>query len=309
MSAVEQSSAPTAPASNNRLSSFVTTPVDDASGTLGALGVFAAQITGIDLREPIDAVTKVTIEEALVEHHVLVFRDQDLDAQQQNDFTLNFGEIENHVIRRRDGGRTSLVHVISNLDENAQPTVTPHSFGNYYWHTDKSYHDIPSFATLLHAKTLPPSGGDTQFTNMYLGYERLSAARKQELEGLRVVHSWEASRINTGNRPASEEEKRERPPVEHPLIRTHPVSGRKLLYIGMHTSHIVGMAHDEGKALLTELLELSTQPEFIYTHQWRAGDLVMWDNRCLVHRALDNYEMGRFPRVMHRTVIKGSKPF
>ena len=292
-------SAPLGASHNTGHDTFVTTPIADS---------FAAQITDIDLREPISANTQAAIEEALVEHHVLVFRDQDLDAQQQNDFTLNFGEIESHVIRRRDGGRTPLVHVISNLDETGKPTLKPHSFGNYYWHTDKSYHDIPSFATLLHAKILPPTGGDTQFTNMYLGYEHLSEARKQQLEGLRVVHSWEASRINTGNRPASEEEKRERPPVEHPLVRTHPVSGRKLLYIGMHTSHVVGMPHDEGKALLTELLELCTQPQCIYTHQWRAGDLVMWDNRCLVHRALDNYDMASFPRVMHRTVLKGSKP-
>ncbi|MFT5175906.1 MAG: alpha-ketoglutarate-dependent taurine dioxygenase, partial [Gammaproteobacteria bacterium] len=129
--------APLGAAHDNGHGAFVTTPITDS---------FAAQITDIDLREPISASTQAAIEEALVEHHVLVFRDQDLDAQQQNDFTLNFGEIESHVIRRRDGGRTPLVHVISNLDEAGKPTLKPHSFGNYYWHTDKSYHDIPSFA-------------------------------------------------------------------------------------------------------------------------------------------------------------------
>jgi alpha-ketoglutarate-dependent taurine dioxygenase len=292
----------------SQLSSVATEPAHAAFDTSPVSDRFGVEITGIDLRDPLDAAARSAIEQAFVEQHVLVFRDQDLDAQQQFDFTLNFGELENHVIRNRDGARTPLVHVISNLDDAGKPTETPHSHGNYYWHTDKSYHDIPSLATLLHAKTLPPEGGDTQFANMYLGYERLSQARKQQLQGLRVIHSWEASRINTGNRPASEEEKRERPPVEHPLVRTHPVSGRKLLYLGMHTSHIVGMPHDEGKALLSELLELSTQPDCVYTHQWRAGDLVMWDNRCLVHRALSNYDMARWPRVLHRTVVKGSKP-
>ena len=110
--------------------------------------------------------------------------------------------------------------------------------------------------------------------------------------------------MSTG-RPASEEEKRERPPVTHPLVREHPVTGRKLLYLGIHTSHVEGMPRDEGKSLLDELLALCTREEHTYTHDWRDGDLVMWDNRCVLHRALENYDMGRWPRVLHRTVLKG----
>jgi alpha-ketoglutarate-dependent taurine dioxygenase len=295
--------------STTPLLSIVTTPARAAFDTSPLSDRFGVEVTGIDLRDPLDAAAKSAIDQAFIEHHVLVFRDQDLDAQQQFDFTLNFGELENHVIRASDGAHTPLVHVVSNLDHAGEPTLTPNSHGNYFWHTDKSYHDIPSLTTLLHAKTLPPEGGDTQFANMHLGYERLSQTRKQQLHGLRVIHSWEASRINTGNRPASEDEKRERPPVEHPLVRTHPDSGRKLLYLGAHTSHIVGMPGDEGKALLAELLDLCTQPDYIYTHRWSAGDLVMWDNRCLVHRALSNYDMAHCPRVLHRTVVRGSKPY
>ncbi|MCB1739891.1 MAG: TauD/TfdA family dioxygenase [Gammaproteobacteria bacterium] len=271
--------------------------------------VCGVEIGGLDLRQPIDESTRAAIEQAIADHQLLVFRDQDLSDEQQFQFTLRFGEIENHVVRRPDGSRTPLVHHVTNLDQAGRPTRTPASHGNYHWHTDKSYHEIPSYATLLHARQLPPSGGDTQFANLYLGYEALPQSRRRELEGLRVVHSWEASRINTGNRPATEDEKRERPPVEHPLVRTHPVSGRKLLYIGMHTSHVIGMPTDAGRALLDELLAFCTRPEFVYTHHWQPGDLVMWDNRCLLHRALDNYDMGSFPRVLHRTVLKGSRPY
>lgn len=271
--------------------------------------VAGAEVLGLDLSRPIDDAVKEAIIEAFLEHHVLAFRDQDITKDQQEAFTLNFGELEGHVGRLSDGTRYPNVHTVTNLDDEGKPTRTPHTHGNYFWHTDKSYHDIPSLTTLLHAVQIPPSGGDTQFANMHLAYEALSEARKKQLEGLVAVHSWEASRRNTGNKPATEEQKRERPPVSHPVVRTHPVTGRKSLYLGMHTSHIEGMPEAEGKALLDELLEEATRPEFVYAHQWRKGDLVMWDNRCLLHRAVANYEMDQYPRVLHRTVVRGTRPY
>lgn len=271
--------------------------------------VAGAEVLGLDLSRPIGDAVKEAIIEAFLEHHVLAFRDQDLTKDQQEAFTLNFGELEGHVGRLSDGTRYPNVHTVTNLDDEGKPTRTPHTHGNYFWHTDKSYHDIPSLTTLLHAVQIPPSGGDTQFANMHLAYEALSETRKKQLEGLVAVHSWEASRRNTGNKPATEEQKRERPPVSHPVVRTHPVTGRKSLYLGMHTSHIEGMPEAEGKALLDELLEEATRPEFVYAHQWRKGDLVMWDNRCLLHRAVANYEMDQHPRVLHRTVVRGTRPY
>ncbi|MBT5498011.1 MAG: TauD/TfdA family dioxygenase, partial [Alphaproteobacteria bacterium] len=145
---------------------------------------------------------------------------------------------------------------------------------------------------------------DTQFANMYLAYEALSDEQKREYADLQVVHSWEANRRNTGNKPASEEERRERPPVTHPLIRTHPETGRKTLYLGVHTSHIEGR-EEEGRKMLEDLQAFATQDEFVYSHQWRVGDLAMWDNRCLLHRAIANYGMSTERRILHRTVIKG----
>ncbi len=270
--------------------------------------VMGAEISGIDLSSTLTPEAKAAILDAFLEHHLLVFRDQHLSPDQQHAFTENFGELEGHVARKRDGTRLSLVHVVDNLDKHGRPTPQPHSTGNYYWHTDKSYHAVPSLATLLHAVEIPPEGGDTLFANMYLAYDALSEDRKRELDGLSVVHSWEQSRLNSGNKPASEDEKRERPPVTHPLVRTHPDTGRKLLYIGTHVSHIVGRPVEEGRKLLFDLLHEATIDAHVYRHAWRPGDLCMWDNRCLLHRADMNYDMGEHRRILHRTVVRGTVP-
>lgn len=271
--------------------------------------VAGVAVHGIDLAEPLTPARKLAIEQAFLSHHIVVFRNQRLTKDAQLSFTTEFGELEQHVIRLRDGKPAPLLHEITNLDADGKPTDVPYSNGNYFWHTDKSYHAVPSLATLLHAVEIPPTGGDTEYANTYLGYAALPESRKRELESVRVIHSWEANRKNTNNRPATEDEKRDRPPVSHPLVRTHPDTGRKTLYLGIHTSHVEGMDYEEGRALLAELLEHTTQPKFVYIHAWQPGDLVMWDNRCLLHRARGNYEMARYPRVLHRTVVRGTAPF
>lgn len=266
------------------------------------------EITGADLSRPISPALAALIRQALLDHHVVVIRDQALSQQQQHDFTLNFGELEDHVGRHSDA-RYAIVHSVTNLDPDGNPTQALDTRGNYFWHTDKSYHAVPSLMTMLHAVELPPDGGDTQFANMVLAYRALPQAMKDRLAGLRAIHSWEASRIKSGSRPATEAEKSERPPVSHPIVRTHPETGDKALYIGNHAGTIEGLGDDEGEALLEELLAHATQPEFIYTHHWRPGDVVIWDNRALLHRALANYEMSRHRRVLHRTVVRGTAPF
>jgi len=270
--------------------------------------VAGAEIQDLDLRRPLTPALRDAILAAMAEFHVLCFRGQDLTKEQQFAFTLNFGEIEGHVGRLKSGEQYPVVHTVTNLDEQTGlPTATPSTHGNYFWHTDKSYHAAPSLLTMLHATQLPPEGGDTLFANMLLAYEALPEDEKRALEGLRAEHSWEASRRNTGNRPATEEQKRERPPVSHPVVRTHP-DGRKSLYLGMHISHIEDMDYDAGRALLADLLERATADRFVYRHRWRTGDLTLWDNRVLLHRADRNYDMAAHPRVLHRTVVKGSAP-
>ena len=270
--------------------------------------VAGAEITGIDLSVPLSREIADAILAAMDAYHILVFPDQNLTKDQQYAFTLNFGEIEEHVGRLESGEKYPLVHTVTNIDEKTgKPTVAPATHGNYFWHTDKSYHAVPSLLTMLHAIDVPAEGGDTLFANMLLAYEALSDEEKQSLAGLRAVHSWEASRRNTGNKPATEEQKRERPPVSHPLVRTH-AGGRKSLYLGMHIGHVEGVDYDEGRALLADLQERATADRFVYRHKWRNGDLVLWDNRVLLHRADRNYDMGGHPRVLHRTVVKGTVP-
>lgn len=266
-------------------------------------------IAGTDLAKPLSPALREAILAAFRDHHILVFRDQDLSKEEQFAFTRQFGEIEDHVGRHTAAARYGLVHTVTNLGDDGQPTAKLSAAGNYHWHTDKSYHAVPSLMTLLHARELPPAGGDTQFANMAMAYEALPEATKRRIAGLRAVHSWAASRRRAGAPPPSEIEMRERPPVDHPLVRTHPETGVKVLYIGNHASHILGIPEEEGEALLLELLEHATQPQFVYTHHWHDGDLVMWDNRCLLHRALANYEMAKHRRVLHRTVVTGTVPY
>ena len=189
----------------------------------------------------------------------------------------------------------AVAHVMSNLGADGNPTFRISKAANYHWHTDKPYHPAPPLLTMLHAIELPPVGGDTEFANMALAYDALPPETRRRIAGLRVVFS-----------PAFDNT---RPAVDHPLVRTHPDTGAKALYLGNHSTHIIGMPEREGAALLAELLQHATQRQFVYVHRWRIGDLVMWDNRCLLHRAVANYEVEKYRRVMHRSVVRGTVPF
>jgi len=231
-----------------------------------------------------------------------VFPGQALTREQQYGFARNFGEVQ--PSGQPGSKRHAVAHVISNLDKDGNPVDRSASpVGNYRWHTDKSWHAVPPLLTMLHAIALPPSGGDTEFANTSMAYAALPEKTKRRIAGLQVVFRWGAS---GGNAIAAT---RDESPVDHPLVRTHPDTGSKALYLGNHASHICGMPKAEGTALLEELLEHATQRQFVYAHRWRKGDLVMWDNRCLLHRAVANYDMGKYRRVLHRSVVRGTVPF
>jgi taurine dioxygenase len=233
-----------------------------------------------------------------------------LSREQQYTFIANFGEIEPHGDRNPQRKRYAVAHVISNLDRDGNPVDRSASpVSNYRWHTDKSYYWVPPMLTALYAVELPPKGGDTEFANAAMGYAALPEETKRRIAGLRVVFYWGASARKPDGAPRSEAELRERPSVDHPLVRTHPETGEKALYLGNHASHILGMPEGEGRALLDKLLKHTTRPRFVYAHRWRKGDLVMWDNRCLLHRAVANYDIGRYRRILHRSVVRGTVPF
>ena len=285
-----------------------TGPRPDETRSLPEIG--GIEITGIDLSEDLSQERKDWLMRTFRAHPVIVFRDQHLSKEQQYAFTLTFGEIEGqHVNRLVDAVKYTPVHTVSNIGSDGKPSTPMRERGNYYWHSDKSYHDVPSLLTMLHGVEIPSRGGETQFANTALAYAALDDTTKQRIAGLRAVHSWERSRIQSRSLLATEEQKHERPPVDHPIVRTHPDTGAKGLYLGNHASHVLGWPEEEGRALLRWLEAFATQPSFAYSHRWRPGDLVLWDNRCTVHRALPHEDMDIERRVLHRTVVKGTVPY
>lgn len=267
-------------------------------------------ISGADLSAPLSPELKAAILERFREHHVVVFSGQALTREQQYAFTANFGEIERHLGTDPQRKRYAVAHVISNLDGDGKPidrSTSPVS--NYRWHTDKAYRPVPPMMTALYAVEVPPEGGDTQFANTTAGYDALPEETKRRIGGLRVVFRWGAGRYRSDGNPLPKRAEHDQPSVDHPLVRTHPETGHKALYLGNHASHILGMSEAEGLTLLDKLLEHTTQPQFVYTHRWLPGDLVIWDNRCLLHRAVANYDIARQRRVMHRSVVRGTVPF
>jgi alpha-ketoglutarate-dependent taurine dioxygenase len=267
-------------------------------------------IDGLDLSRSLTPDAWERIQEAFRDHHVVVFPNQVLNREQQYAFAANFGEVEAHGGGKPHGKRYAVAHVISNLDGAGNPVDRSSSpVSNYRWHTDKPYYRMPPMLTALYAVELPPEGGDTEFANTAMGYAALPDAIKRRIGGLRAVFYWGASAGKSKDGRPEKAGFHEEPPVDHPLVRTHPETGKKALYLGNHASHILGMAEPEGKALLDELLEHTTKQEFVYTHRWRKGDLVIWDNRCLLHRAVANYEISKHRRVLHRSVVRGTVPF
>jgi alpha-ketoglutarate-dependent taurine dioxygenase len=256
------------------------------------------RIEDVDLAQPLSPEVKDAIWRAFLAHHVVVFPDQPLTREQQFAFAAHFGEVEVHGAHRGEAKRRDIAHVMTNLDAEGKPVVRISKAANYHWHTDKPYHAAPPMLTMLRAVEVPPEGagegGDTEFSNTALAYDALPAETKGRIAGLRVVF-----------RPAFDDS---RAAVDHPLVRTHPETGRKALYLGNHSTHILGMPGAEGRALLDELLAHATQRQFVYRHRWHVGDLVMWDNRCLLHRLVVDDSIRRYARVMHRSVVKGTVP-
>jgi alpha-ketoglutarate-dependent 2,4-dichlorophenoxyacetate dioxygenase len=257
------------------------------------------RIARLDLSPPFALAIVDTIRAAILTHHVVVFPDQSLTREQQAAFAANFGRVEAHGGERGEKKRVDVAHVLSNVDADGAPTIRLSPAANYHWHTDKPYRPAPPSLTLLYAVEVPPAGaghgGDTEFANTALAYDALAEDAKRRTAGLRVVF-----------RPAFDARL---PAIDHPLVRTHPETGRKALYIGNHATHIAGMPQAEGAALLAELLAHATRPEFVYIHRWRVGDLVIWDNRVLLHRLALGDGLRRHRRVMHRSTVAGTVPF
>ena len=274
--------------------------------------VFGAAITGVDLSDPLDDTTFAEIEDAFETHSVLVFPEQDLDDDNQIAFSRRFGDLEKTHAHVGNAHTNKPVSVISNLSVegklmDAEDPRVQFRIGQRNWHSDSSFKRVPAKASLLHARVLPPDGGNTEFACLRAAYDALPADAKQRLEGKVAIHHYANSRRGMKITIANEDEDRRFPPVAQAMVRSNPRNGRKALFVGAHASHIRGMPEDEGRALLAELLDFATQRDFVYSHRWRVGDLVIYDNRAVLHRATP-YAITEHPRVLHRTTVAGDGP-
>jgi alpha-ketoglutarate-dependent 2,4-dichlorophenoxyacetate dioxygenase len=262
--------------------------------------LFAGEVSGVDLRQPLSAATIAAIHAGMDHYGILVFHDQQMTPEQQKAMTAQLGTLElgfARVVRNRGAQppsappRTGYAEVadMSNLGEDGMPVERSDrkivgNMANQLWHSDSSFQKPAAQYSLLLAVRLPSWGGETEYCDLRAAYDALDPRTQAELAGLEAEHYALHSRIMLGDDEYTDAAKSVFPPVLWPIVRTHPGSGRKLLFIGAHARRVVGMTVAEGRILLLDLLEHATRPQFVYRHTWKPGDLVIWDNRATLHR-------------------------
>jgi alpha-ketoglutarate-dependent taurine dioxygenase len=274
--------------------------------------VIGAEVRGVDLREPMDPETFQEVHDAWMEHLVLVFPDQRITDEQHVAFTRFFGEPEifhQSIIRSR---AVKEIFRVSNVDDDgalmppSHPTVQQVSLAQL-WHTDSSYRSMPCVGSLLHGVEISRTGGETQFINMYTVYDELPDGLRRQVEGRRARHDFGNLHRLRDLKPLTEAEKAAMPPAWQPLVRRHPVTDRKSLYISpIYNDAVEGLTEAEAHWLIQDLTDFAAQPRFMYKHRWSPDDVLMWDNRCTIHAVTPHDPTER--RVMHRTTIMGDEP-
>ncbi|MFP6747701.1 MAG: TauD/TfdA family dioxygenase [Alphaproteobacteria bacterium] len=276
---------------------------------------FAGQVTGVDLSQPLPGEDIAAIHAGMDEYAVLVFRGQGLDDEQQLAFSQSLGELEHAIgtaLREPEDYRLPTVFAdVSNLDKQNKPFAREDrrrlfAIGNRLWHSDSSFKPTPAKYSILNARSIPSKGGNTEFADMRAAYDALDDETKRDIEELICEHSQVYSRERTGFKEFTDEERERFKPVRQVLVRQHPVTGRKSLYLASHAGTIVGWPLPEANIFLQDLTEHATQRQFVHAHEWRVGDLVIWDNRQTMHRARPF--PADEPRDMRRTTLAGDGP-
>lgn len=270
------------------------TPVESSITVKRLTGAIGAEMHGVNLQEPIDEATFSAVHRALLDHSMLVFRGQFISPAAQVSFTQLWGDVMvTPYLKPFTLEYFPMVYEVRNMGKANALTEE--------WHSDSSFLPNPPSYTILVPKDVPELGGDTMFASQYLAYERLSDGMKRMLDGVRAFHRGTTMAAAAGADDSGEK------PQSHPVVRTHPDTGRKALYVNrMYTTHFDGMTRQESKGLLEFLLDHCHRPDFTYRHQWSSGDVVIWDNRCTIHYAVHDY--GNATRDMHRTTIVGDIP-
>lgn len=284
---------------------------DAALGISPLHPAFGAEVRGLDLTRPLSKAEERSVLDAFLRFSVLVFPDQDVSDEQQVAFSRLFGALE--TVDFKEGAKSKRhpnVYELSNVDErgellDAKADKMTFLAVNERWHTDSSFKAVPAKASILSARRVPPVGGDTCYASMRVAWETLPAELKRRVEGMKAVHHYAYSIGLFGTKAVPQAEIDRLPPVVHPLVRSHP-SGHRSLFVSGHICEIVGLSVEEGLQLRDELIAWATRPEMVYRHRWRRHDIVMWDNRCALHRAV-GFPPGH-ARVMHRTTVAGDGP-
>jgi len=270
-----------------------------------------AEVIGLDLSLPLATSDLARLHRAHLDHHVLVFRDQHITPAQQVDFSRHFGALQIHVLRNFQLPEQPEVLVISNIQQDGKPVGLGDA--GHFWHSDLSYKETPSLGSMLHAQELPAEGGDTLFANQHAAWDALPDDLKREVEGLQAEHwylaRYDELRQRNPYRPQlTQAQIDEVRPVSHPVVRTHPETGRRALFVSEHfTTRILGVSEQRSRELLDLLFDYGTRAEHVYRHQWQPHDMVFWDNRSLMHLAAGCPDHLR--RKLYRTTIEGDVPF
>src|SRR5215472_10081656 len=272
--------------------------------------VLGCEIIGITLAQAVSPAIFAKVYEAFLDYQLILFRDVDLAPATQVAFARNFGEVQIHVLGQYHGYKEHPeIYTLSNLDKDGNPSGKHPDKGTLYWHTDGSWRECTGQATMMYSEIVPEVGGETEFADMYSAYDNLSSEIKAKIEGRSAVHNFDFSRTRRhGEDPLTAEQKAKVPPIAHPIVRTHPETRRKAIFLGDHAQEIEGMDYDEGRALIEELNRLITPQGQVYTHAWRPRECIVWDNRCTLHRAT-GFDEVRHVRTMRRCTINGDRPF
>ncbi len=271
---------------------------------------FVAEIGDVDLSQPLSPAEVSEIKQAFWDYGVLIFPGQELSDQQHLAFAKHIGPLETSIFALNTNEKLRVAPEladVSNLDaENKiwdeKSRVRMLQMGNRLWHTDSSFKYLPARASLLYARTIAPIGGHTEFADLRAAYDALPESKKRMLEGLVAEHALSYSRARTGFHDFTAAEQANLPPVPQMMVRTLPENGRKSLYLASHAGRVLGLPEESGRALIDELIAHATQRQFVYTHRWRVHDLVMWDDRCTLHRGTDFDDL-RWTRDMLRATV------
>jgi taurine dioxygenase len=262
----------------------------------------------VTLADEMSDATFAALYAAFLQYQVLLFPPQHVPSARQVALARRFGEVQVHVMNQYHADGFPELYRLSNLDAQGNPNGRHPDRGTLAWHTDGSWQRRTGQATIIYGELMPEAGGETHFCDMYGAYDRLTDAWKQRIAPLRAVHNLDFSRTRRhGEDPMTEAQKRAVPPVDHPIVRTHPETGRRCLFLGDHAEWIVGMAYDEGRALIEELNALAPHADLTYEHRWTPGELILWDNRCTMHRAT-SYDAATQKRVIRRCTVIGDVP-